>query len=175
MPSSNLFTLLHESHTIQRRFARKLLRPSHTDRDREELFLQLKVELEAHAAAEERFLYVPLLMTDPGLGASRHALSEHHEIEEQCEDLSVRRKGGAAWMKGAHELSQLVHHHLKEEESKFFKVGGRILSDRAKAKLATGYQRELIRMRKMYASDYETVTVAAAGTVERKRAARRPS
>jgi len=57
---------------------------------RQLLLRQLKVELMAHAAAEERFLYVPLLMEDGGLDASRHALHEHHQIDELLEDLPAR-------------------------------------------------------------------------------------
>lgn len=94
-----LFDLLHESHEIQRTLCRQMTRAKGDAARREVLFLQLQVELKAHAAAEERFLYVPLLMTDSGLMSSRHALSEHHEIEELCE-----------------KLSEEVRHHLKEEE-----------------------------------------------------------
>ncbi|MEO8281645.1 MAG: hemerythrin domain-containing protein, partial [Ideonella sp.] len=63
----NLFDLLHESHDRQRALARQLTAARASAATRESVFLQLKVELEAHAAAEERFLYVPLLMTDGGL------------------------------------------------------------------------------------------------------------
>jgi hypothetical protein len=165
----NLFDALRESHRIQRSLCAKLLRSKGDDARRQSLFLQLKVELEAHAAAEERFLYVPLLMSDSGLGASRHALSEHHEIEELCEDLSVRHKTGVGWMSMARKLSDKVHHHLKEEESKFFKVGGRILSDRKKATLLRQYRKEVVRMRRKYAGEYQAVSVAASGKVRPSR------
>ena len=52
---------------------------------RKQLFKNLKVELEAHAAAEEHFLYSPMMMEDAGLSVSRHALSEHHKMEELME------------------------------------------------------------------------------------------
>jgi DNA mismatch repair ATPase MutS len=162
-----LFDALHESHDRQRQWCRQLARSTKLPTAaREQLFLQLKVELEAHAAAEERFLYVPLLLTDAGLSASRHALSEHHDIEELCEDLSVRVKSGADWMSTAAALSKKVHHHLKEEETKFFKVGGRILSDTKKASLGKQYLKDVVRMRRMYAHDYQLVGVDASGAVK---------
>lgn len=164
MTTKNLFDLLHESHEIQRSLCRALT----TTRDearRLSVFLQLKVELEAHAAAEERFLYVPLLMTDGGLSASRHALSEHHQIEEYCEDLSVADKSGADWMSTAKKLAGKVRHHLKEEERKFFKVAGRILDDKQKSTLARKYDRDMLRMRKKYADEYRTVAVGPGGQV----------
>ena len=160
-----LFELIHESHDIQRSLCRQVTATRSDTARRQSLFLQLKVELEAHAAAEERYLYVPLLMTDPGLSSSRHALSEHHEIEELCDDLSVADKSGAEWLGTAKELSRLVCHHLKEEESKFFKVAGRILSDPQKALLARRYAKEVVRMRKKFAAEYMSVGVGGDGNV----------
>jgi DNA mismatch repair ATPase MutS len=160
-----LFELLHESHEIQRSLCRQLTATRANVARRELLFLQLKVELEAHAAAEERFVYVPLLLTDAGLSVSRHALSEHHEIEELIDDLSVRDKSGADWLQTAKELSEKVRHHLKEEEKKFFKVAGRILDERQKELLAKRYQKDVVRMRRKLAADFASVDVSSAGLV----------
>lgn len=65
---ATLSELLHDSHEIQRGLCRQL-------------------------TAARRDIYVPIPMSDAGLSASRHALSEHHDIEELCEDLSVRELG----------------------------------------------------------------------------------
>ena len=160
-----LFELLRESHEIQRSLCRQVTATRGNVARRELLFLQLKVELEAHAAAEERFLYVPILLTDAGLSVSRHALAEHHDIEEFCEDLSVRDKAGDEWLETAKKLSAKVRHHLKEEEKKFFKVAGRILDDKQKALLARRYEKDLVRMRRKLAADYQKVDVTASGHV----------
>jgi hypothetical protein len=155
-----IFDAIRDSHDLQRDLCRKLT-ASRGDMDaRQVLFLQLKVELMAHAAAEERHLYVPLLMEDGGLEASRHALHEHHEMDELLEDLSVRNKKQAGWIATAKKLSFKVRHHLKEEESKFFQVAGRLLPATKKKQLAGKYTRELVRMRKHYAADYASVAVA---------------
>ena len=87
-----IFDVIRESHDLQRDLCRKVTASRGDMAARQVLFLQLKVELMAHAAAEERHLYVPLLMNDGGLDASRHALHEHHEIDELLDDLSVRTK-----------------------------------------------------------------------------------
>jgi hypothetical protein len=156
-----IFDVIRESHDLQRDLCRKLTASRHDMAARQVLFLQLKVELMAHAAAEERYLYVPLLMEDGGLDASRHALHEHHEVDELLDDLTVRNKEQAGWIATAKTLSFKVRHHLKEEESKFFQVAGRLLSATRKEQLARKYTREILRMRRHYAADYETVTVAA--------------
>jgi hypothetical protein len=156
-----IFKAIRESHDLQRDLCRKLTASRGEVAARELLFLQLKVELMAHAAAEERALYVPLLLTDAGLDASRHALHEHHEVDELLEKLSVREKNHAGWLATAKTLSYKVRHHLKEEESKFFQVAGRLLSATSRNRLATKYRREIARMRRHYADDYGSVAVAS--------------
>ena len=61
-----IFNAIRESHDLQRDLCRKLTASRRDMTARQLLFLQLKVELMAHAAAEERHLYVPLLMEDGG-------------------------------------------------------------------------------------------------------------
>ena len=160
-----LFDALRESHRLQRLLCRRLLATRDPLR-RQQTFLQLKVELEAHAAAEERYLYIPMLMTDAGLNASRHALSEHHDIQELCEDLSVRDKSGDDWTLTMSQLSHKVHHHLREEERKFFKVGGRLLDEPLKLRLARQYTADVVRLRSVYAARYATLEVDPAGAVQ---------
>jgi Hemerythrin HHE cation binding domain len=142
----NLYDALRESHEIQRSLCRRLLRSQPGTREREDLFGQLRRELAAHEAAEERFLYVPMLMDDAGLNASRHALHEHHELDELVEDLQVSDKAARGWMATAKQLSKKVHHHLREEEKKFFQVSGKILTEAAKVKLARQYRKDYARM-----------------------------
>ena len=141
-----IFDALRESHETQRSLCRKLLRsPPHSER-RIELFTTLRIELAAHAAAEERYLYVPVLMHDAGLLVSRHALHEHHEIDELVEELQTTDHNGRGWMATAKKLSHEVHHHLREEETKFFQVSGRILNATQKARLTNQYRRDYARM-----------------------------
>jgi hypothetical protein len=159
---SMIFDAIRESHDLQRDLCRKLTASRGDMAAREVLFLQLKVELMAHAAAEERHLYVHLLMEDGGLDASRHALHEHHEVDELLDDLSVRNKKQEGWIATAKQLSFKVRHHLKEEESKFFQLAGRLLSERKKQQLARQYAKEIVRMRRHYAAEYQTVAVSPA-------------
>ncbi len=146
MPES-IYDALHESHEAQRSLCRRLLRSKPGTRERLDLFTALRIELAAHAAAEERFLYAPILLDDRGLASSRHALHEHHEIDELVEDMQSRDPRRAAWLKKARALSEKVHHHLREEEKKFFQVSGRILGTVEKTRLARRYRRDYARMR----------------------------
>jgi hemerythrin superfamily protein len=147
----NIYEALRESHELQRKLCRQLVRTKPDDRRAHEIFSELRIELAAHAAAEERFLYAPMLLDDMGLKPSRHALAEHHEIDECVEELGQARKKPQAWLELTKKLSHEVHHHLKEEETKFFQLSGKILSDRQKSSLAGKYRRDLKRMRAVQA------------------------
>lgn len=151
--TDTIYDALRESHALQRSLCRKLLRSPPRSERRIALFTQLRIELAAHAAAEERYLYVPMLMHDAGLDPSRHALHEHHEIDELIEDLQVNDHNGAAWMAKARKLSETVHHHLREEEKKFFQASGKLLSATQKTRLAGQYRRDYARMRKQLEQD----------------------
>ena len=141
----NIYRALRESHEAQRSLCRRLLRAKDPE-TRQALFDELRMELAAHAAAEERFLYAPILMDDMGLEPSRHALAEHHRIDECVEALARLDVKGEAWLTQARKLSEEVHHHLREEEKKFFQVSGKILSATDKARLAARYRRDHARM-----------------------------
>ena len=147
MPET-IYDALRESHEIQRSLCRKLLRAKPGTQDRISIFKELHTELAAHAAAEERFLYAPVLMHDAGLDSSRHALHEHHEMDELVEDLHKADAEGGQWLAVARKLSEKVHHHLREEEKKFFQVSGKILSATQKTKLARQYRKDYLRMHK---------------------------
>jgi len=142
----NIYDVLRESHERQRTLCRKLLRSKPHTQERLAIFTELRIELAAHAAAEERFLYVPILMDDRGLSPSRHALHEHHQIDEIVEDMQVVDHSGAEWMANAKKLSHKVHHHLREEEKKFFQLSGKILGKTQKERLARQYRKDHARM-----------------------------
>ncbi|MFW2154028.1 hemerythrin domain-containing protein, partial [Acinetobacter gyllenbergii] len=48
----------------------------------------------------------------------------------------------------AKQLSDVVHHHLKEEEHKFFQQAGKILDDKQKEKLGQQYLKEYAKYKK---------------------------
>lgn len=150
-PKENIYDALRDSHETQRSLCRRLLRSPPTGA-RQELFDALRIELAAHEAAEERYFYVPMLMHDNGLDASRHALHEHHELDEMVEDLRTGDCTALGWMNTARALSRKVHHHLREEERRFFQVSGKLLSDTQKTRLAKQYRQDFKRMQQKLAT-----------------------
>ena len=148
----NIYEALRESHETQRLLCGELLASEPNAQTRKQLFKTLKVELEAHAAAEERFLYCPIMMEDAGLSISRHALSEHHEMEELMEELTTNDPTVQGWLTRAKALCEKVNHHLDEEEKAFFQLSGKLLSDKQKESLAKEYLADFERMKIKYSS-----------------------
>ncbi|MES2546350.1 MAG: hemerythrin domain-containing protein [Pseudomonadota bacterium] len=148
----NIYEALRESHDEQRKLCAELLASEPNIQLRKQMFKSLKVELEAHAAAEERFLYCPIMMEDAGLSISRHALSEHHEMEELMEELTTNDPSAQGWLTRAKALCEKVNHHLDEEEKAFFQLSGKLLSDKQKASLAKEYLADYERMKIKYSS-----------------------
>jgi hypothetical protein len=144
---TNIYDDLRASHAKQRRLCSSMVRTLvKNPAKRQALFRELRIELAAHAAAEERYLYVPILMYDMGLNSARHALAEHHDMDELVEDLQALDSAGEAWGTKASELVHKVRHHLKEEETKFFQVSGKLLSPARKVRLAEQYRKDYERM-----------------------------
>ncbi len=149
---TTIYDELRASHARQRQLCSSMVRTQAKNAaKREAVFNELRIELAAHAAAEERFLYAPILMDDMGLNSARHALSEHHEMDELVEGLQALDPAGEAWGTHAIELAHKVRHHLKEEETKFFQVSGKILTEPAKLKLAKQYRKDYERMLRVVA------------------------
>lgn len=143
--AGTIFEALRESHAIQRSLARKLML-SEAGSHRVEVFTELRIELAAHEAAEERYLYAPMLMDDRGLESSRDALADHHKLDDYVEELQTRDHRGRSWMATVHKLSKELHDHLREEEKIFFQLAGKILTDKQKTSLAVKYRSDYRRM-----------------------------
>lgn len=138
----NIFEALRESHDRQRQYVDAVLLTSGDTPERKTAYKQLKEELYAHETAEERFFYIPLMAFDNGVDLSRHAIAEHHEMDELLEKLDATEMSSSAWLTTARALGEKVLHHLEEEEQKFFQMAGKLLSDNQKQNLAKKYNEE---------------------------------
>lgn len=137
-----IFDDLRASHEVQRRLARAMTHARSSSATRREAFLALARELDAHATAEERHLYVPLLLDDAGLSVSRHALADHHKAERCVEDLRGVDPASDRFVELAKQLSAEVRDHLDEEEHGTFQLAGKLLSKTRQKELAGAYRAE---------------------------------
>lgn len=143
----NIFEALRHSHDTQRAMADSLIATQGDSPERDLLFKELRAELSAHAAAEERFFYVPLIAHDMTQEPSRHGIAEHHEMDEMVETLEKTDRSSPAWLATAKALHHKIFHHLKDEEQGIFQLAGKVLSEAEKLSLAKGYEGEFVSQR----------------------------
>lgn len=143
----NIFEALRISHVTQRALADNLIRTQGDSPERASLFTELKLELAAHAAAEERFFYVPLIAHDMTQEPSRHGIAEHHQMDKLVEQLASTELSSPGWLVAAKELHHKIYHHLEDEEQGVFQLAGKVLSEAEKLSLARDYEGEFVSQR----------------------------
>ena len=143
----NIFEALRISHGTQRTLADHLVETRGDSPERTSIFTALKLELAAHAAAEERFFYVPLIAHDMTQQPSRHGIAEHHQMDKLVEALASTDPSSPAWLAAAKALRHKVYHHLEDEEHSVFQLAGKVLGEDEKLSLALDYEGEMVSQR----------------------------
>jgi len=139
----DIFAALRSDHEKQRLLMKMLVETTGDSASRRDFFIDLKQQLAQHSIAEERHFYAPLMKLDNTIELARHAIAEHHEIDEFIAQLEQTDMGSPAWLKIMKSLQHKVLHHLAEEEREFFQQAGKNLSATEKAELAVKYQAEM--------------------------------
>ena len=143
----NIFEALRISHVTQRALADNLIQTQGDTAERTSIFSALKLELAAHAAAEERFFYVPLIAHDMTQEPSRHGIAEHHQMDELVEALEATDPSSPGWLAAAKALRHKIYHHLEDEEHSVFQLAGKVLGEDEKLSLARDYEGEFVSQR----------------------------
>jgi len=149
----DIFQALMQSHATQRDLAKRLLASLDQPAERDRVFTELKRELIAHETAEERFFYVPLFQHDETVDDSRHAIAEHHQMDEMVESLEELSRASDRWDECAKKLCAKIEHHLDEEEKKFFPDAREVLAAAEQESLGPEYLAEFERMREKAEAD----------------------
>lgn len=143
----NIFEALRISHVTQRTLADQLIQTQGDSAERASIFQALKRELAAHAAAEERFFYVPLIAHDLTQEPSRHGIAEHHQMDKLVESLEATDPSSPSWLVTARALHHKIYHHLQDEEHGVFQLAGKVLGEAEKLALALDYEGEFVSQR----------------------------
>lgn len=139
----DIFAALRSDHEKQRLLMKVIVETTGDSASRRDFFQDLKAQLKQHSKAEERHFYMPLMKLDTTIELARHAIAEHHDIDELIAQLEQTDMSSPAWLKTMKDLQHKVLHHLAEEEREFFQQAGKNLSDLQKSELAELYQAEM--------------------------------
>jgi len=104
---------------------------------RDELFAQLKQELDIHARIEEEILYPVLKETKETEDITLEAYEEHNVVKTLLAQLEELPKDDETWGAKLTVLRENVEHHVEEEEGEMFKKARKALSQEEIDELGT--------------------------------------
>jgi iron-sulfur cluster repair protein YtfE (RIC family) len=125
----NAFELLKQDHEKVSGIFEKL-EPT-TERGvktREELFAQLKQELDIHARIEEEIFYPAIRDAQETHDITLEAYEEHKVVKQLLAELDELAKDDETWGAKLKVLKENVEHHVEEEETEMFPSAREVLS-----------------------------------------------
>lgn len=134
MADARIFEDLKKDHDLHRKLLKEI--DAAGTSERAELFEQFRVEVTAHAAAEEESLYATMLANPELRDEARHSVSEHKEIDDFFEEMVELDPASDEWKAKFDEMRHRYEHHIDEEEEEMFPEAAKDLDDAEIARLA---------------------------------------
>lgn len=100
---------------------------SRAEKSRRELFDHLKLDMWVHHKVEEAVFYSHLRAGKEMHGEAMEALNEHHTANGLFEELDTFPVNSEEWLMKFKALSELVSHHMEEEEETFFPKAKKVI------------------------------------------------
>lgn len=140
---ATIFGRLVEDHDHHRALFAMIDATTGKSTDRVRLFKELVLEIKGHAAAEEQALWSTVLRNPETTEDARHAVAEHHEMDELLADLAARDMASSGWLRRFAKAREEYLHHIREEEQEQFVAAEKQLST-----ADIGYMRQVFNRRK---------------------------
>lgn len=139
MADRTIFDRLKQDHDVHRAMFAKMADARDDAEQLKKLFDEFKVEVTAHAAAEEETLYATMLSRPDLREDAQHSVSEHKEIDDYLEELDELKFDGEAWRKKFAKMKERYLHHIEEEEEEMFPDAAKELTADEEKKLAATF------------------------------------
>ncbi|QNA85597.1 hemerythrin domain-containing protein [Sphingomonas sp. So64.6b] len=140
MADARIFADLKADHDRHRALLARIDDTSGAGDERETLFEAFRIEVSAHAAAEEESLYATMLANPELRDDARHSVSEHKEIDDYFGELAEIETASDAWLTKFKEMRHRYEHHIDEEEEEMFPAAAKELSGDEEARLANIFE-----------------------------------
>jgi iron-sulfur cluster repair protein YtfE (RIC family) len=126
----NAFELLKQDHKkVSGIFEKLEPTTENAIKTREELFTQLKQELDVHAQIEEQIFYPAIKEAEKTHDITLEAIEEHNVIKTLLSELDAEPKDTEEWGAKLTVLKENVEHHVEEEETEMFPKSKKVLSE----------------------------------------------
>ena len=120
MAAADIFDRLMLDHNNHRRWIEELLETQGDSKERRDTFKQLKLDITAHAAAEEEVFYTRELAISELRESGRDGVAEHKEIAEMLIELEEMDFSSTGWLNRFHTFREKYMHHIDEEDEEKF-------------------------------------------------------
>jgi len=136
----DIYSLIKKDHAEIANLFRRLKAAEGFSETSEQLFAQLREDLELHAHAEERVWYVALQEAEGTQELVEEALDDHALVQNLLDELAALCMDEETWNEKLEVLEEHVKGHVEEEEGDIFDAAYRLFSAEQAAKLAQRWQ-----------------------------------
>ena len=136
----DIYSLIKNDHQEVASFFRRLKAAEGFSETSEQLFAQLREDLELHAHAEERIWYPALQEAEGTQELVEEALHDHALVQDLLDELAASRMDDEAWNEKLEMLEEHVADHIEEEEGHIFDVARQLFSAEQATELAQYWQ-----------------------------------
>tara|TARA_R110002020_G_scaffold79354_6_gene198979 strand:+ start:165 stop:632 length:468 start_codon:yes stop_codon:yes gene_type:complete len=133
---TDIFTRLKQDHDRHRAMLERVADTSGDSKERRDSFEKLRIDVSAHANAEEQSLYAEMLSRPDLQDKGRHSVAEHKEAEDYFEELVDMEFSSTGWLTRFKTLRERLEHHMDEEENEIFAAAKKDLSEERAEELA---------------------------------------
>lgn len=140
MADAQIYRDLKADHDKHREMLKELGELSGDAAKRKTLFEKFRIEIAAHAAAEEESLYATMLGNPELRDEARHSVSEHKEVDDLIGEMTDLDFGGDEWEAKFHHMRHRYLHHIEEEEEEMFPAASKELDKATEAQLAETFE-----------------------------------
>ncbi len=138
---TDIFSILKSDHDLHREMLEKIVETVGDTPERRDLFEAFRVEVTAHAAAEEQSLYATMLGAPQLQDDGRHSVAEHKEINDLLGELQQTDLASGAWLTKFKEMRHRYEHHIDEEEEEMFPAAEKEFSKAKSEELGAKFDR----------------------------------
>ena len=140
MAQHDIYADLKRDHDKQRDMLKQLAELKGDGGKRKALFETFRLEVAAHAAAEEESLYATMLGNPDLRDEARHSVAEHKEVDDLIGEMMELDFASDEWESKFFHMRHRYEHHIDEEEEEMFPAADAKLDEATEAKLAEVYE-----------------------------------
>ena len=132
---AGIFDRLIEDHNRHRDLLAKIAETSGDSEERRTLFEKFRIDVTAHASAEEQSLYAEMMARPELSDDARHSVAEHKALDDLIGELVDMDMSSPGWLTKFKTLRHDYEHHIEEEEEDMFPNADKELSKAVETKL----------------------------------------